>query len=249
MDKLFLDVFPALQLNSKLQNLFSEVFVTRVGTNKQKNSIRIYISSEHLILKEYIYAMEKEIKNQLFPKHNMMIKIYEKYTLSAQYNIKTLLEIYLESMLDEIQRYSQILYSALRKAEFIPGEETLLIKVEDYVPYRNSETEIKSVFEKIIVERCGISCRILVEYKDAEKTTFKEETEILLQREVESIVRRAGLNQTVDAATVNEEINTSEGAPSFVEDGVEAKKMIPTEEVKKAFGDGTKNFEKQEKNT
>ena len=83
MDKLFLDVFPALQLNSKLQNLFSEVFVTRVGTNKQKNSIRIYISSEHLILKEYIYAMEKEIKNQLFPKHNMMIKIYEKYKRSC----------------------------------------------------------------------------------------------------------------------------------------------------------------------
>lgn len=234
MDKLFLDVFPTLQLNTKLQNLFSEVFVTRVGTNRQKDSIRIYISSEHLILKEYIYAMEKEIKNQLFPKHNMVIKIYEKYTLSAQYHIKTLLDVYLESMLEEIQRYSQILYSALRKAEFIPSEETLLIKVEDYVPYRNSESEIKSIFEKIIVERCGISCKIQVEYKDAAKTSFKEETELLLQREVDNIAKRAGLHDT--------EAQTPEDKPLE-----SVTTNTKPEENKNAFEDHKKSFDKPEK--
>ena len=82
MEKNFAQVFPSCKLNKTLDTLFSDVLVERVSTNKQKDFLRIYLRSDHLFPKQAVYDVEKEIKNQLFPKVNMTIKIQEKFSLS-----------------------------------------------------------------------------------------------------------------------------------------------------------------------
>ena len=193
MEKNFAQVFPACKLNKELHNLFSEVIVERVSTNRQKDFLRIYLRSDHLLPKESVYAVEKEIKKQLFPKVNMTIKIQERFTLSAQFNVKTLLNSYKESIALEISNYSNILHTALRKAEFEATEDTLNLILEDRVPVRESESELYDILEKIIVQRCGLSCKIHMSYKEVKENSRKEEDEIVLQREVAEIARKAGI--------------------------------------------------------
>ena len=193
MEKNFAQVFPSCKLNKTLDTLFSDVLVERVSTNKQKDFLRIYLRSDHLFPKQAVYDVEKEIKNQLFPKVNMTIKIQEKFSLSAQYTVKTLLDTYKDSIMTEIAGYSHILHTALRKADFNAGEDTLELILEDRVPVRESEAELYSILEKIIVERCGLSCKIHMSYKEVVEGAHKEEDEIRLQREVAEIARRAGI--------------------------------------------------------
>ena len=75
MDKKFVDVFPTLQLNKELLNLLEDVMVEKVTTNRQNDFLRIYLSSTHLIMKEKIILIEKQIKKQLFSHMPINIKI------------------------------------------------------------------------------------------------------------------------------------------------------------------------------
>ena len=86
MAKAFFDVFPGLKLDGKLKSLFEQTQIERVTATKQKDFVRIYLSSERLIQKDDIFTVEGEIKKQLFAGCNITIKIYEKYRLSSQYN-------------------------------------------------------------------------------------------------------------------------------------------------------------------
>ena len=63
MEKNFAQVFPTCKLNKVLDTLFSDVTVERVSTNKQKDFLRIYLRSDHLLPKQAVYDVEKELKN------------------------------------------------------------------------------------------------------------------------------------------------------------------------------------------
>ncbi|MGN0157410.1 MAG: PolC-type DNA polymerase III [Lachnospiraceae bacterium] len=195
MGKIFSEVFPTLQLNKELEPLFADVTVERVTTNKQKDFLRIYLLSGHLIRKEMIYALEKEIKRQLFPKISMTIKIQEKFVLSSQYTVQTLWEVYRDSLLLELEQYDHIIYTALKRAEISFQGDTMNIVLADSVPVREKEQELRSVLEKIIGERCGIRCELHMEYRESKVSEHKKEDEMILLREVAQIAARAGIGE------------------------------------------------------
>ena len=91
MAKKFFDVFPTLKLDSGMKDLFEQVMVEKVSATKRKDFLRIYISSERLILKEDIFRAEREMKKQFFPNTSVTLRIYERYHLSAQYNPEKLM--------------------------------------------------------------------------------------------------------------------------------------------------------------
>ena len=66
MAKAFFEVFPGLKLENKLKSLFEQTCIERVTATKQKDFVRIYLTSDRLIQKEDIFTVEKEIKKQLF---------------------------------------------------------------------------------------------------------------------------------------------------------------------------------------
>ena len=84
-------------------DLFEQVMVERITATRRRDLLRIYIRSERLIEKEQIYSVEKEIKKQFFPREYLIIKIYEKFVLSEQYDPEKLMGLYRESILTEIR--------------------------------------------------------------------------------------------------------------------------------------------------
>ena len=106
MTKPFFEVFPTLQMNSPLHDKLEQTLVARVSTTKIKDVLHIYLFSKRLILKEDIKKAEAEIRKQLFPNAFITIKIHERFELSSQYTPGNLMEIYRESILEELKDYT-----------------------------------------------------------------------------------------------------------------------------------------------
>lgn len=89
--KPFEEVFPSLQLKGDMKAMFGRAQVERISAPKDRSILRIYLGSEHLIEKEKIWALEREIKNQLFPHAVTIVKIYERFHLSSLYTPEKLM--------------------------------------------------------------------------------------------------------------------------------------------------------------
>ena len=163
----------------------------RVSTTKRKDVLHVYLFSTRLILKEDIRKTEAEIKMQLFPNVVISVKIHERFELSSQYTPENLMEIYRESILEELKDYSHIEYNAFRTAEIAyPEQGKMILTVEDTVLNRSKEAELVRVLEKILVERCGLRCAVTVEYREAQTGKFAEDDELKIQMKVNEIYRR-----------------------------------------------------------
>ena len=187
MSKPFFEVFPTLQLNPPLGELLAQSRVERVSATRQRDFLRVYLHSARLIQKQDIWAVEREIKKQLFPEVAMTVKIYERFELSAQYTPERLLELYGESIATELKEYSHVLYTAFKNAKSSFGEgQDVIFSLEDNVPNRSKEEEFLRVLEKILLERCGLKGKVRLEYcKGKEKRRQQEEESI--RRRVEAI--------------------------------------------------------------
>ncbi|HJA94359.1 MAG TPA: PolC-type DNA polymerase III, partial [Candidatus Eisenbergiella merdipullorum] len=191
MAKAFFDVFPSLKLEGKRKDLFAQTQVERVTATRAKDFVRVYFGSDRLILKEDVYAVEKEIKRQLFGGMNITVRLYERFHLSSQYSRKALLEVYRESILLELSQYSHLLYSMFKNAEIsFPEEDRMHLLIEDTVLARSKSDELGRILEKIFGERCGLPVIVFFEYKEAKSGRFREEDEMLLSRRVEEIASR-----------------------------------------------------------
>lgn len=203
MTKPFFEVFPQLRIKREYHDLFERVLVERVSATKRKDFIRIYIVSERLIDKEVIFMVEDEIKKQLFPNIPIIIKIYEKYKLSGQYNPEKLMHVYKESILKELREYSPVEYNLFKKAD-ISYETVVLEKennaeksivtltIEDSVFAKGKSDELIRILEKIFNERFGFCVAVKAAFKEKVNTERDDDDDIKISRQVAEIIQRAG---------------------------------------------------------
>ncbi len=229
MSKLFFDVFPDLRVPSEMEHLLAEVEVTKVSTNRQRDRLRVYLLSSRLIEKNRIFRLEKDIKKQLFPNHELSVKIIEKFRLSGQYNPQKLMMVYRDSLLEEFRTYSLLEYSMLKtsKMEF-PEDRKLMLTLEDSVVARQKSEEMVQILEKIICERCGLDVDIQIHYKELAEKKHRQNSDLLIQNEVHTIISNSSIGKTDSENMISETENNPapkeggqalEGAP-FTPDSV-----------------------------
>lgn len=193
MSKKFFDVFPSLKLDTGLRDLYEQVTVEKVSATKRKDFLRIYISSGRLIQKEDVFRAEGEIKKQFFPNVPMVIKFYERFHLSSQYDPKKLTELYRESILLELREYSPVEYNLFKKADIaFTDEDILLLTIEDTVLGKDRAEELIRILEKIYNERCGFAVTVKISYKEYATGKYKKEDEYRLAMQIAEISARAG---------------------------------------------------------
>lgn len=220
MSKQFFDVFPTLKLDTGLKDLFEQVTVEKVTATKRKDFLRIYIAADHLIQKEDIYKVENEIKRQFFPNNPIVIKFYEHFSLSAQYNPEKLMEVYRGSILLELRDFSPVEYNLFKKADIAFDGNRLQLTVEDTVLGKSKAEELIRILEKIYAERCNMPVEVIVGYKERETGKYKEEDEHRLAMQVAEISARAGYAVEGKAADILGWNDGADGTQST--DGVEA---------------------------
>lgn len=193
MEKRFFEAFPDLRLEGVQKDLFGQVMVERITTTRRKDLLRIYIRSERLIEKEHVYLVEKEIKNQFFPREYITVKIYEKFVLSGQYNPEKLMELYRESILTEIRECDHMLYTMFRQADLrFPEENAMELVLGDGVIAQSKEDELVGILDKVLNERCGFQVKFRITYKETKAGRHKEEDELRIRKIVEGISSRIG---------------------------------------------------------
>ncbi len=190
MSKIFSEVFPTLVLEESIRQQLEQVAVEKVTTTSRKEFLRVYICSSHLISKEIILKLEREIKAQLFPKTAIVIKIYEKFQLSAQYTPEKFWDVYWESVLLELKEYDHILYNAAKGADIVFEADRMALTVQDTVLVRGKSEELARILEKIWNERAGFGVTVQISYKEAETGKYEKEDEQKIAMQVAAISAR-----------------------------------------------------------
>ena len=226
----FFDVFSELKLDSELEGMFRDVSIVRVGRVQNKELLRIYIDGSRLITKDKIYAVEREIKRQYFPKEKLTIKLMEKFRLSGQYTPKNLCDVYWKSILAEFKNYSMIEYQMLRTARVtFPAEDEIHIALKESPLARSKEQELYEILEKIFCGRCGMNVRLTTSYYVEKDNKPQRETEILIRNKVDSIVgrnsRTPGKND--DPSSGKRETGSSSAAVSADGGGLSRRRKNP----------------------
>ena len=98
-----MEVFPTLQLREELKSVLEFASIDRITMNRDRDFMRIYLESDKLIVKSYIFELEQAITGQLFPDAKMTVKVIERFHLSRQYTPQNLMPIYEESILLELK--------------------------------------------------------------------------------------------------------------------------------------------------
>lgn len=192
MSKAFFEVFPTLKLDTGLQDLFEQVTVEKVTSTRRKDFLRVYIASDHLIHKEDVFRVEREIGKQFFPNMPIVVKFYERFSLSSQYDAEKLMDAYRESILLELREASPVEYSLFKRADIAFSQDKLLLTLEDTVFGREKGGELARILEKIYNERCAIPVQVELAYKEKAAGRNREEDERRLEIQVAEISARAG---------------------------------------------------------
>ena len=198
MSKLFFEVFPTLVLNEDMQKMMSGIEVTKVSANRQKCVIRIFLYGTHLIPKADVFQMEKEIVRQLFKGQQINVKIIEKFRLSEQYSAQSLMDIYGDSIAEELRAYSLLLYNVYRTAKItFLAQNRMKMVLEDTMIARERSNELVQILEKIFCERCGVDYIAELSFEPQEKNKRKK-SDYIIDQEIRNVIRLASSSEELE---------------------------------------------------
>ena len=194
MSKAFREAFPTLKLEEELEGLLDTTEVTKISANHEHTHIRIYLRAKRLIFKKNIWKLEKAITEQIFQNRAIQVKIIESYELSEQYTPKSLIEVYKDSILDELNAYSVLEYNLLRTADMeFPEEDRLILTMDETIIAKTRTDEIIEFLEKVICERCGMNLKIFPQYRKPQESKYRKNSEEQIRQDVAGIVARTKL--------------------------------------------------------
>lgn len=129
-----------------------------------------------------------------FQNRAIQVKIIESYELSEQYTPKSLIEVYKDSILDELNAYSVLEYNLLRTADMeFPEEDRLILTMDETIIAKTRTDEIIEFLEKVICERCGMNLKIFPQYRKPQESKYRKNSEERIRQEVAGIVARTKL--------------------------------------------------------
>ena len=172
----FFEVFKTLKLPEDIGMYVENVEVTRVSTTSTNSLARVYIKNDRVISKNIIYRVEDALKKQIFRIQNMDVRIIDRYNLSKQYTPQTIMDVYYDSILFELEKYWTLEYNLLKNSTWeFEKDDLLVLTLEDGFLARTYADDLKEYFQLIFLNRFGFE--IDVEYKYVAKLEKRYEKE------------------------------------------------------------------------
>ena len=211
MPKRFFEVFPVLNVTGEMKQLLADMEVQRVVSNRERTRLRVYINGTRLIQKKNIFQLERNIKSQLFPQQELAVRIIERYQLSAQYTPETLMDIYKDSILEELKAYSLLIYNLFRCARMeFDAKDHMKLYMEESIVARDRADELLEILYKVMRDRCGLMLTIEPVFEPPKESSRRKESDLQLEGEVRQILK--GVSGNVLSGGAKEE---AESPPAF----------------------------------
>ncbi|MBO5564302.1 MAG: PolC-type DNA polymerase III [Lachnospiraceae bacterium] len=176
MHKRFFEVFPTLRVHRELHILFEETEVEKVTANTARTRYKVYLLSDHLIPKEMVDRMQREIVRQVFGASPAQVFILEQYHLSKQYDLEQLTAEYRASLLYEMEGFSPVLARLFAQGSIkaVDEENRIEITLPDHILAKEKAADLKVRIENIFANRLGHPSQVVV---TLDKTKKPEHTE------------------------------------------------------------------------
>ncbi len=223
----FFEVFGGIRLDERLNALMEDTTIEKLTTDSQRTLLRVYLSSPRLIDRQDICKVQDAIRKQKMADSGMEVKVYERFHLPTHFTAEKVYSSYEDSIVFSIKEIGHVDYKIFHDADVVFEEDGVMkLILEDTMIAREKEKELIEALNSILNVRCGLNVNIYVDYKEPQKSKFKEENEHKVKLMVQEIARRAGRNQ-------NEESDGSEFADYGDEKNVESKEAKSKEKQQK----------------
>lgn len=212
-DKAFFYVFPTLKVEDDIQILFADVEVKKITTNSRRDFLHVHIYSRHLIQKKQIWQMERRIKDQLFGKVAVDVRIEEEYALSGQYTPETLINEYRDSIILELKESSILAANMFAQAQIRYDEGNVVcLELLDTIVSEGRKEEILTHLKHIFDHRFHIQADIRVTYREPVGSGNREYDEQRVQQEINAIFERRARQKGETVSAGNSDADTSGSA-------------------------------------
>lgn len=184
----FFEVFKTLKLPEDLAVYFENVEVTKVSKTSTNSLARVYIKSDRVIEKPIIFKVEDALKKQIFRISNMDVRIIDRYVLSAQYTPQTVMDIYYDSILAELEKYWTLEYNLLKNSQWeFEKEDMLVFTIEDsFLAHQYADT-LTDYFKKIFLNRFGFEIDVEYQYAKKKESQYERENAYRINLRVKEI--------------------------------------------------------------
>ncbi len=184
----FFEVFKTLKLPEEIGVYLVDTEVVKVAKTSTNSMARVYIQSDRLIDKQIIYKAEDALKKQVFRMKNMDVRIIDRYRLSKQYTPRSIMEVYYDSMMFELEKYWTLEYNLLKNSSWeFEAEDRLVITLEDGFLSRTYAESLTDYFKKIFLNRFGFEIDVIYQYAKKEGSHYEKENEHKLSLRVAEI--------------------------------------------------------------
>ena len=244
--KLFSEVFNNIKVNKDVDALFETVLVKKVAMSSNGDLLKVCILSDHLIPRDAVIKMQKAIKSTFFKEREIEIRILQKYNLPANYNLRVLMDVYRNSVLEEMRERDHIMAGAFRNAEArFTDDRTMCLLVPDTRTNRTNEPKLIEFLERMFTDRCGVDAIITVDYVEKEEGSLRNAEEAMIKRKIASIAANAGIetvyssvkNDTDDKLTAENATVGTENDNNVAADSATAKQNKSASKGKKGKND------------
>ncbi|MBP5701494.1 MAG: hypothetical protein J6W85_03500, partial [Lachnospiraceae bacterium] len=192
MSFVFKDAFPSLQLKGRAEVLLEDTIVTRVTTPRTHDFLNIYLESDHVITKDIIREVEREIKKQVINNQTTIVRIFETFKLPKAPELDKLYEEYSDSALLEIEGLNIMFFNMMRTATVsFDSPDVMKVSLADIPVYHVKEKEFADLLDDIYIKRFGCNGRIEFEYHEINIEQKEDEEYRALIRSVSENERKS----------------------------------------------------------
>lgn len=238
--KPFLTVFPDFICTRDLEKMLEQVFVTEIIIKKSEKTMFVTIESNIIIDKAEIFKIE-DILTEIVTLGKIRVRIKEHFLLSQQYDLKTLVDFYKNSILEEIKDQSKVEYRFLKNAEWFVNDNILTLTLDDSFVTKGRSDEIKKYLENMFKERFQYDVMVGFDYTEEQKDAIRRANRHKYELEIEEIMSKQQPSQSESPTEDGSSSDDSKKEHSSEEKKKEAPKETKKEEA------GSKDSSKNEK--
>lgn len=210
--KPFLQVFEGFSCSDNIYQLLKQVNVTAATLKKSEKTLQVNIESNVLIEKKDIFIIE-DLLCEYVSQGKIAVKLIEHYNLSEQYNLETLIDIYKDSILQELDEMSKVEFRFLKNAEWFVNDNIITLTMEDNFVTKGRSDEIKKYLETMFYDRFGYEVIIGFDYSEEQKEAIRRANEHKYKLEVEEIMSKQHDNEVKqDDSKTKDENNVNESS-------------------------------------
>lgn len=246
MSFIFKDAFPQLKLKNKASLLLEDTIVTKVTVPKNHEFFNVYIESDHIITKDIIRELEREITNQVINNPRTKVKVFETFKLPSAPTLQKVYEEYEDSALVEIEANSILFFNMIRTAKVsFETPDKMVISLGDIPVYHAKEQEFSELLNDIYIKRFGTNGTIEFAYHevkieqkddDAFRQMIRKATENAYRTEEKFLgATGSGDKGSDEKKTADTPAKASSDAPSA---GLDTTKQAASEAPKSQGGPG-----------